>query len=105
MTKYKPQYLYFALALFNFGLGALVHSWVNLLIGVLMLGVAGAFIKIDRDNRAARARRIQRDLEYQAQDRKWENEERIMRGLSPLPEIPIAATITRKELKSQYEVD
>lgn len=105
MKNFKLHYMYFFLSVFNLTVGIAVHSVMNFVIGFLFFAVACAFVYMERSKKVLQRQREQRDLEYRARERRWENDDRIMRGLSPLPEIPLAATITRKELKSQYEVD
>lgn len=105
MKNFKLHYMYCFLAVFNMGVGIFTHSVINIVVGTVFFACAGGFFYMERANKAARRQREERDLEWKARERRWENDERIMRGLAPLPEIPIAATITRKELKSQYEVD
>lgn len=105
MKNFKLYHMYFLLSVFNLTVGIAVHSVMNFVIGGVFFICACLFVYMERGKKSIQAQREQRDLEWKARERRWENDERIMRGLAPLPEIPLAATITRKELKSQYEVD
>lgn len=107
MSKHRRNvaFMYSFVALFNITLGVTVGTWINIIVGLLFIALAGLFFSMYRSDMREQARR-----ERRREIREWEdrNRERRWQGLDPLPhphEVQLAATVTVQELRTGYDVD